>query len=184
VTGDLRDELRVVAAESRYLGASALQGRLGLAEPLVELDRPLRRALGGLPLGHGPAQGFDLRAQRIRLGRRGPVEHRPISNVARSVGVAQRAERLLKVTVGRRRAGDHQRPRITAEGILQQTRELRVAVRDVHPARALPLVAQRRDHVAERQEARVYVDALPQPSADGARALGTLASSEVDEMKL
>lgn len=65
---------------------------------------------------------------------------------------------------------------------LQHARELGVSVR--HEGLApLGVVAQRADHVAERQQALVDVDALLQLLALRARALGPLAAGEIHEVK-
>ena len=62
---------------------------------------------------------------------------------------------------------------------LQQPRELRVAVGHV-----VVTLAEGVDHVAESQQALVNLDALLQPLAARAGALGTLAPGEVDKVDL
>jgi len=54
-----------------------------------------------------------------------------VLDVLRAVRVSQRAQRLVVIVVRRRQTGHHQRLRVSAKGVLEKSRQLGVAVRNV-----------------------------------------------------
>uniref|UniRef100_A0A8W7PKS2 Uncharacterized protein n=1 Tax=Anopheles coluzzii TaxID=1518534 RepID=A0A8W7PKS2_ANOCL len=80
------------------------------------------------------------------------VDDRLVLDLAHAVRVPQRAVRFRQVVVGGRHAGYHERVGIAAQRVLQQPGQLRAAVRYVHLTGRPRTAAQRRDHVAERQQ--------------------------------
>jgi hypothetical protein len=68
-------------------------------------------------------QQQDLRCRRV------PVDDGLVLDIPRTIGVAQRVDRLLHVRVGRRDTGNHDSVRVVAQRILKQPSELRVPVR-------------------------------------------------------
>ena len=108
------------------------------------------------------------------------VDGRLVLDRLGAVGVAQRAQRLLVVVAGGRQGGDHQRLRVAAERVLEEARELRVAIRYV-----LGLaVDERRYDVAERRERQVDLGGLLEAIAGGARLRLALAARQVHQIEL
>ena len=157
------------------------------APVVAEVEQLLEPQLGGRRAAAQPQQLGLARAQvlpQLRDERhvRVAVDDRLVLDVLGAVGVAQRVERLVQVDLRRRDARDHQRARVAAERVLQQPRQHRVAVRHVQPLS--PLVAERRDHVAQHEQAQVDRDPLLHPLPLGLRALGALGPREVDKVEL
>ena len=177
-------------ALARRLDRARLALRLRLAQPLlglVELElqralplaRRLPRRLGRLPLVE--------RRRSHPLHRRGDVGrvdalHAHVDDGLRALRPHQRREALGRVDAAHRDGVDHDGVRVAAEALLEQLRQLRVAVRDVAAA---PL-RERRDHVAERRERPVDVDHLLHQARVlvGARRLGALRARQVDQVEL
>eukprot|EP00982_Pelagococcus_subviridis_P011740 31115-Pelagococcus_subviridis.AAC.11 len=131
-----------------------------------------------------------VRARRRQLRRRGvPVHDHLVPNVPRARGV-------LQLLIRGRHARDHARPRVSPQRVLKQSREFTLSVRHVHvrlrrrrlPSRGrqrpLLLPRERADDVPEREQPAVDVYALLEPRADGARALVSLRTRQVDEVEL
>ena len=118
------------------------------------------------------------------------VHHRFVSNVSRPRRVLERVERFFEVGIRGRYARDHARAGVAAERILQQPGELGVAVRDVQVPRSEvllpPLLVVRYgvDHVAQGEQAAVDVDGLLKPVPRRARALVSLRTRQVHQVKL
>ena len=126
------------------------------------------------------AQRLVLLPQRARLGApRRAVRRRRVRDRARARRVAQRADRLGRVQVGRRAAADHDRAAVAAQRVTQQAREDVVPVG--HVAAAL---GQRVDHVAEHKQAGVDRGRLGEARAGDLGLADALAAGEVDQVQL
>ena len=152
------------------------------------LVRQLRVAALPLALVRRRGGALERGAQALYLGVelvdtvRDHVLHHCVADVPRALRVLQRVQCLGRVRLERRHACDHERVRVAAKAVLQQARELAVAVRDVRAAARG--VAERRDHVAERVQARVDRDALARAVAGRGRALEALGPREIDKVEL
>ena len=91
-----------------------------------------------------------------------------------AVGVAEGAEGLLEVDVSGREGADHDGLCVAAQRILEDARQLRLAVRNQHVLlRVVALLRQCRDDVAEHRERQVDGGALLESIA---RRAGRLCS--------
>ena len=95
-----------------------------------------------LELLHLLAQVGEL--ERLRVD----VDDGFILYLARPIGVAQRVQRLLHVRVGRADARDHERVRVAAERVLEEARELALAIGLVALLVARVVLAEHADDVA------------------------------------
>ena len=88
-----------------------------------------------------------------------------VLDVPGPIRIFEGAEGLHEVAVAGRDAGYHDGLAVAAERVLQQPRQLRVAVR--HVQGLLRLVAQGRDHVAQRQLQRDAKDVEARMRGEG-----------------
>mmetsp|Transcript_33957 Transcript_33957/g.77860 ORF Transcript_33957/g.77860 Transcript_33957/m.77860 type:complete len:393 (+) Transcript_33957:1380-2558(+) len=108
------------------------------------------------------------------------IDLRLVLDVLRAVGVAKCGERLVIVPVGRAKVGNHHGLRVPAERVLQQPRQLGVAVRNV---RALA-VDERGDAIAQRGEAEVDLRRLLEPISRSLRLRLPFRARQVDQVQL
>mmetsp|Transcript_75187 Transcript_75187/g.233246 ORF Transcript_75187/g.233246 Transcript_75187/m.233246 type:complete len:339 (-) Transcript_75187:10-1026(-) len=109
------------------------------------------------------------------------IDLRAVADGLGAVRELERGERLRKGLGRRRDHGHHRRPAVAPEGVLQEARELGVAVGHVLP---WPALRERGDDVAQRREALVDLLRLLQALACGAREPGPLGAGEVHERQL
>jgi hypothetical protein len=95
------------------------------------------------------------------------------------VGVLETVDGLLELRGSRTDVRDHHRLAVAAQTVLQQSRQLRVAVRHEEPL--LVLVPQRVYAVGQRQQRTVYLRALHQPKPSVLGDGAPLGASQVDE---
>lgn len=107
------------------------------------------------------------------------VDPRPVLDALSSVGVAQRAQALLVVVVGRGETGHHECASVSPQGVLQQPGQLGVAVGHILGAS----VHQGRDDVAQGRQRQVDLGGLAQTLTRGPRLGLTLAPRQVDQVE-
>mmetsp|Transcript_8478 Transcript_8478/g.12962 ORF Transcript_8478/g.12962 Transcript_8478/m.12962 type:complete len:292 (-) Transcript_8478:213-1088(-) len=103
-----------------------------------------------------------------------------VLNILGSARVPQRRDSLLAVVVGRSAVSNHDGLRVSSEGVLQDTRQLRVTIRNVRALR----IDQRTNHVAQRRQRQVNLGGLLQTVAGGSGLALTLTSSQIDDVEL
>ena len=158
---------------------------LGLIIIVCELGHDLAPPLVGHRLGLFALYGNAARtAARNHLEVRGG--DRLVGDALRLLRIVERREALVDRQDGRRERGDDDRLAAAAEGFLEQSRELRVAVGDARRVVALLAFAQRRDDPAESEQRLVDVLALALARiADRvSRRFGAFRAGEIDEMEL
>mmetsp|Transcript_17033 Transcript_17033/g.64473 ORF Transcript_17033/g.64473 Transcript_17033/m.64473 type:complete len:496 (-) Transcript_17033:7-1494(-) len=127
------------------------------------------------------AQAFDLLLELAQHGILGVlVDLGLVLDPLGAVRVPQRGQRLVVVVPGRPAVGDHHRLGVAAQAVLQQPRELGVAVRDVGRLG----VDQGRDDVAQRREGEVDLRGFLETNARGARLGLPLGARQVDHVEL
>ena len=192
----LRALLRVLAhaLRKRRLGGDRLlrfdlqrlvvHGRRLLRSERVERHQPLL-----LPLGLAQLLA-QLRELRLVLGQqRGArrivsclqVDDGVILDRLGARGKVQGGERVFGDEANGRDASNHRGAAVAAQRVLQDARQLRVAVRDVH--RAAARVDQRVYHLGQRRERQIDLLALLEPLATLAQHRRALAPSKVDQVQ-
>mmetsp|Transcript_16992 Transcript_16992/g.55352 ORF Transcript_16992/g.55352 Transcript_16992/m.55352 type:complete len:383 (+) Transcript_16992:1139-2287(+) len=103
-----------------------------------------------------------------------------VLDVLGSICVTERRDGLIEVPVGRAHVCHHHRLGVAAQRVLQQSRQLRVSVRDV-----LRLsIHQRRDAVPECRERQINLSRLFEPVPFGGRLGLALRSGQVHQIQL
>jgi len=151
--------------------------QFGLGQRRVGPLHPLAPARLQQLVGHGHDEELELVDEDQG---RVAVHDGLVLDVPGTVGVPQRVEGLVETGPRRRHAADHQRLGVAAQRVLQDARDFADTVRHVHLA-AFGVVAQRADHVPQREQPFVDVDAFFELQALRAAPFRALAAGEVHE---
>mmetsp|Transcript_2322 Transcript_2322/g.5432 ORF Transcript_2322/g.5432 Transcript_2322/m.5432 type:complete len:324 (-) Transcript_2322:759-1730(-) len=108
-----------------------------------------------------------------------------VLDLLRSISISERSHCLFIVDVGRRNSAHHDRLRVASECVLQDARELRIAVRDKNfLVRIVGPLSQCRDHVPQHGKREVDRSSLFQSVSRRTSALCSLGSGQIDKIHL